>query len=80
MQNITKNNNLKKIEKTIDLIKLQIINSIKKNSTFSMDTILAYYLELSILERQTSLIGFDGEKNIQKILKSINIEVLNEFR
>lgn len=66
-------NDLEQIEKTIDLIRFQLIDSIKTNEIFHMDFILAYYLELSILERQMSLNRSFGKKILQNILDSIVI-------
>jgi len=63
----------KKIEKTIDLVKLHIIDSIKPYDIFHMDILLAYYLELSILERQSSFDSDLGKKMLQKLLNSITV-------
>jgi len=70
---IIKNNDLEKIEITIDSIKLHMINYLKHHSIFHVDTLLTYYLELSILERQANFDNSQGNIKIQKILDSINI-------
>ena len=64
---------LEKIEKTIDLVKLHIIDSIKPYDTFHMDILLAYYLELSILERQASFNSELGKEMLEKLLNSITV-------
>jgi len=66
-------NDLENTEKSIDLIKLQIIDYIKPYELFHMDMLLAYYLELSILERQLSFNATSGEKMLRKMLDSITI-------
>jgi hypothetical protein len=70
---IIKLDDLEKIEKTLDLVRLQLIDSIKTNEIFHMDVLLAYYLELSILERQSSFNRSFGEKMLQNLLDSIVI-------
>jgi len=70
---IMENKKLEDLEKNIDLLRLNIINAIKIDNIFSMDTLLSYYLKLSILERQASFNKNDGKIKLQKILDSINI-------
>lgn len=71
--NIMENKKLEDVEKNIDLLRLNIINAIKIDNMFSIDTLLSYYLKLSILERQASFNKSAGKIKLQKILDSINI-------
>jgi hypothetical protein len=73
IKNIIDLKDLKQIEKTIDSIKFQLIDSIKTNKIFHMDVLLSYYLELSIIERQFSFNYAMGKKILQNILNSIII-------
>jgi hypothetical protein len=66
-------NDIIKIQKTIDLIKLQEIDFLKPTDMFHIDTLLAYYLELSILERSFSFNRVNGRKQVQNILNSFKI-------
>jgi hypothetical protein len=70
---VISSNDLEEIERTIDSIKLYMINYLKRHSIFHVNTLLTYYLELSILERQANFNNSQGNKKIQKMLDSINI-------
>jgi len=71
--NIINNKKLEDVEKNIDLLRLNIINAIKIDNMFSVETLLSYYLKLSILERQASFNKNAGKIKLEKILNSINI-------
>ena len=71
--NIMNNKKLEELEKNIDLLRLNIINGIRIDDMFSVDTLFSYYLKLSILERQASFNKNAGKIKLQKILNSINI-------
>jgi hypothetical protein len=73
LNHVMQENDIIKIQKTIDLIKLQEIDFLKPTDMFHIDTLLAYYLELSILERSFSFNRVNGRKQVQNILNSFKI-------
>jgi hypothetical protein len=73
LNHVMKGNDIIKTQKTIDLIKLQEIDFLKPTDVFHKDTLLAYYLELSILERSFSFDRVNGRKQVQNILNSFKI-------
>jgi len=73
LNNVMQENDIIKTQKTIDLIKLQEIDFLKPTDVFHTDTLLAYYLELSILERAFSFDRVNGRKQVQNILNSFKI-------
>jgi len=77
--NATKSIPLANVEKSIDFIRLKLIDSLKTLDVFNIDYLLAYYLELSILERHTKFNLALGQKKLEKILESIDIGETNEF-
>jgi hypothetical protein len=73
LNHVMQGNDIIKTQKTIDLIKLQEIDFLKPTDVFHIDTLLAYYLELSILERAFSFDRVNGRKQVQNILNSFKI-------
>jgi hypothetical protein len=57
------------MEQAIDLVKLKLIDSIRSKNLFHIDYLIAYYLELIILERQSSFNQFLGEKILQDMVR-----------
>jgi hypothetical protein len=66
-------NSLEDIEKLIILLQLKEIDYLKQNDIFHADTILAYYLEISLLEKYFGFNQQLGHDMIKNILKTITI-------
>jgi len=79
LNNTTKTLPLVEIEKSIDFIRLKLIDSLKSLDVFHTDYLLAYYLELTILERHTKFNLVLGQEKLKNILDSIDIGEKNEF-
>lgn len=73
ISSILKINDLEKVEKSIDYIKLKIIHNLKDHTIFHINTIFSYYLELSILERHFYFNHNLGKNHLKTFLDSIII-------
>ena len=65
------------VEKELNNIKLKEIDNIAISDIFSIDTIIAYYFKLRIIERENSFVYENGNKILDQIL--CNIEDLNDY-
>ena len=61
------------MEYTDNLISLEIVRILKPLEIFHMDNLIAYYIELSIIERQHNFNRLIGIRRLYNLLNSIVI-------